>query len=278
MIIAPFIVNEGTFEPNRIRFEEGGRYSVAPFPPMTLGHILGSDTDGVDLLTLIVVGTKDTIFMIFLITAIRYLIAIPIGLYAYKKTGITHMIVSGWNTFFASIPTLLAAIILINMPFLFFSESRMMWVIIILALIEAGRASYIIREQAYAASVKEFSDAAKVNGTHGRRLIIEHFIPYMLPSIIMNFFIDLGRVTLLIAQLAVFSIFINQVIVLNEGVPEIQQVGHMWTSLLGSGRSQILKAFYIFFVPAFFIFYLIITFNLIGEGIKNHFLRRGEYL
>lgn len=279
MVVSPFIVPEEALNDARIRFSEEGEIFKAPFPPNTLGHILGTDYDGKDILSMLLAGTKDTILIIFSITALRYLIAVPLGIYASKNEGLISFMLKGWNTFFTSIPTIFSAILLINLPFFVFLEMRTFWVIILLAMIEVGRVGHIIKEQGYEALHREFSIAGRVQGMTSRKLIFHHVFPYIMPNIIMNFFLDLGRVTLLIAQLGLFSVFVSiQFLESDPGIFKMEHVGYNWTSMLGDTKSAVLRAPWIPFTPAMAILYTVLTFNIIGEGIKRNFMRREEYL
>lgn len=277
MFFSEQLISDSLYEPERMIYD-GETFHKAPHPPLTLDFLLGSDEDGVDLLSMVVAGTKETLVVIFAIVLLRYLIAVPLGFYTSKKSGLTNLMLGGWNYLFSSMPLLLSAILLINLPFLIYSESRTYWVIAILALIEVGRVGTIISENAHDVSKKEFVDAAIVNGGSSRTILWHHIFPFILPSIIFHFFSDMGRVTLLIAQLGIFSIFINHFIVDPDLDATIVREGYLWASMLGDARSLFLRAPWTLIVPATALFYLMITFNLLGSGLKKHFLRRDELI
>lgn len=285
MIITPSVVNEERLVEERIQFEEG-KILKAPFPPNTLNYKLGSDSDGRDLLSLILVGTKETLLIIFSITLLRYLIAVPLGLYASKKDGLSNWLVGGWNALFSSIPTLLAGIFLINMPFIIFAENRYTLVIIIIALLEVGRVSYIIQEQGYNTLQKEFTIASKVQGAKDSQLILQHVFPYLIPTIVIHFFMDLGRVTILVAQLGIFSIFVTQQFVQtgpllsSMGPPFgfLENTGYNWATMLNGIKKEMHNAPWLVLVPVIAIMYITFMFNLIGEGAKKYFLRRDGHM
>lgn len=281
IIIAPNVVTDDHLAEGRIKVVDGTIYK-APFPPDTLGYKLGSDEDGRDVLALILVGTKETLLIILAITIVRYLIAVPLGLYAAKKDGLTHWLVNGWNALFSSIPPLLAGIMLINMPFIIFAENRQYLVILIIALIEVGRVSYVIQEQGYDTLNKEFAVAARVQGAKNYQLVFQHVLPYMVPTILINFFMDLGRVTILVAQLGIFTIFVTQQFVQtgpmfsSMGPPYgfLENTGYNWATMLAGVKKALLKTPWLALVPAIAILYVTLMFNMIGEGTKRYFLRR----
>ncbi|MFT4412869.1 ABC transporter permease [Fredinandcohnia humi] len=278
MIASPFVVSETDLDAERMRFYEDGSMARAPFPPLK-DDLLGTDQDGRSLGSLILIGTKDTLIIIFSITLIRYLISIPLALLGSEKKGTSHWIITMLHTFFSAIPTLIAAIIFINLPFLIFSTTRFIWAIFILAFIEVGRTSHLFQQQAHDLSQKEFIRVAIVQGNSQFGLIFRHYIPYMLPNIVSNFFVDLGRVTVLIGQLGLFSIFVSQKFVeLDNGFGELQNTSHNWATLLGETRYAILSAPWIPIVPALALFYAMLTFNIIGEGLRRRFSKTAQYL
>ncbi|WP_078546169.1 ABC transporter permease subunit [Litchfieldia alkalitelluris] len=278
IFLEPILTSEENLQPNRMRFQDDGSVEKAPFAP-NKEYIFGSDTEGRGIFDMLVIGTKDTLLIIFLITLIRYLIAIPLAFVASKKRGISHWLVVSLNTFFTSIPTLVAAIILVNLPFLIFSDNRYVWCVFILAFIEIGRVAYIFQQQAYDLSNKEFIRVAKIQGNNHFGIIIRHYIPYFFPGIITSFFVDLGKVTVLIGQLGLFNIFVTQQMVeVGRGLFELENGSYNWATLLASTRWSLYNAPWIPLFPALALFYVMLSFSMIGEGLKRHFMKSAKYL
>lgn len=278
MIASPNVIGEGEVDPERVRFYDDGSMARAPFPPFK-EDVLGTDHEGRSIFALLVVGTKDTLLIIFSITLLRYIISIPLALLGSEKKGTSHWIITMLHSFFSAIPTLIAAIIFINLPFLIFSQTRYIWAILILAFIEVGRTSHLFQQQAHDISQKEFIRVAIVQGNSPIGLIFRHYIPYMLPSIISNFFMDLGRVTVLIGQLGLFSIFVTQKFVeMDHGFGELQNTSLNWATLLGETRYALMSAPWVPIFPALALFYTMLTFNIIGEGLRRTFSKKAQYL
>ncbi len=278
IIFESSLVSKEKLEISRIAFYEDGSMDRAPFPP-SKENIFGSDSDGKGIFDMMVLGTKDTLLIIFLITVIRYVIAIPLALFASEKRGLSHWTVTSLHTFFSSVPTLIAAIILVNMPFLIFSENRYIWCVLILAFIEVGRVSHLFQQQAYDLSEKEFIRVARLQGNSHTGIIFRHYLPYLFPTMITNFFTDLGRVTILIGQLGLFNIFVtHQLLDVGHGYFELQNSSYNWATLLSTTRTSLLSAPWIPLFPALALCYVMFTFNIIGEGLRRRFTKSAEYL
>ena len=261
---------------SRMRFYDDGSFARAPFPP-SLEDPLGTDNDGRDLLSLLLIGTKDTLRYIFLIAIIRYIIAIPLAFLAAPKKGLAYRAANGWNSLFSSVPTIFSAIILLMLPepvwkFSADVDYKMYWALLMLALIEVGRVSLIVSHEIHDISQKEYVKAGIMIGNSPLKMYAHYYFPNILQNLIVNFCNDLGRVTLLIGQLALFTIFISpKFLMLEGGVMDISSAAYDWQALLEKSRSDIIKAIWIPLVPALAITYTIFTFNLLGEGLRKRF-------
>ncbi|WP_078381328.1 ABC transporter permease [Sutcliffiella halmapala] len=266
----PFIDN--VLESRRVVFTETG-IETAPFEPSG-NHLFGTDREGRDLLSIIVVGARDTLLLIVAITLLRYSIAITLALLSVNKKGPANWVLQGWHQIFSALPVIFSAIILLNLPIFVFHENRYLWAIIILACIEVGRVGTILQNQFYRIKQTPYVEAGITVGVSNYTLFTKYYLPNALPELMVQFFLDLGRIALLIGQLGIFSIFITQEFVqLNYGYGEIQNTSFNWATLLGQARGDVLRSFWIPFFPALALAFTVLTFNIFGEGLRKHFHR-----
>lgn len=253
------------------RYDENRKLMKVPFPPSEK-NLLGTDGQGVDLLSLIVIGARETLLIVFVIAVVRYAIAIPIGIAASSSSGVIYWLVYKWNQIFSALPTLIAAILFIKMPFIVVSENRTLWVILILALLEVGRVSYIIHQQVHALAKTPFVESGRMVGNTALGIYRRYFMPCLIPQVIVNFVLDLGKIMLLLGQLGFLSIFISQVFMMYDlGVGMLVNQTNSWPQLLANSRNYIRTDFWIPFWPSMAIAFTIITFNLFGEGLRQYF-------
>jgi len=274
-LIGPyFTFVDNQLVPEKHRWNEQNRLELPPYPPSELNW-LGSDQSGVDNLSKLIMGTKETIFIIFAVTFIRYMIAIPLGVLAYKKKGVAHLAVSSLNQIFSFLPTIFSAIIIMNIPFLLFTPHRLAWVIVLLAMIEAGRAAYVIQEQTHMLSRETYIEAANVLGLSPFRRFKGYYLPSLGPEILINFCVDLGKVALLLGQLGVLSIFISHNwSTVAAYTNSFVNTSLNWITLLAQHRNDIyVSRFGFVFFPALGILFTILTFNVLGEGLRKHYNR-----
>ncbi len=267
-------VKEG-MEGKRLIFLESGGIERAPFPP-SADFPLGSDHEGRNMVSLLVMGAKDTLILIFLITSIRYIAGIVLGAIASFGGRMISSVLNVWDQIFSSMPVIFFAILAFNLPLLIYAENRFWIVIFSIALVEVGRVGVTIRDQLIHVKSKPYIEAARTTGLTNFGLATNHFLPILLPTMLVNFCFDIGRVALIIGQLGIFSIFITMEFVeVQAGLYQISNTSFNWPTILGDARKDIYTAVWIPAAAAFAIMYVILTFNILGEGLRRHFSRLG---
>jgi peptide/nickel transport system permease protein len=268
----PFVDAELTQESYRLG--KNNEIFGPPFEP-SASHILGTDEKGRDLFSMIVLGTRETLLFIFVITLVRYIIALPLGMLASKNSGIISTIIDMWHRFFTGLPTLFAAIFLINFPIVSFSEHRTTLVILIIALIEVGRVANLFKEEVISLSKQPYVESGIMIGNGMAGLFRRYYWPQLLTQVIVMFVMDLGKVMLLIGQLGILSVFIvENWFTYDLGIMKVENVSLSWPSILADARNYIRTYIWIPFSASIAIGFAIISFNLLGEGLRRYFTQR----
>ncbi len=272
----PFVDRELTQEKHRFTNIEGKRLQLPAYTP-SAKNPLGSDKKGVDNLSKMILGMKETVYVVFAVALVRYILAVPLGILAYKQKGVAHFILTSLNRLFSYIPTIIAAILLLSLPAFLNSPNRMVWAIFFLALLEVGRVAYIVQQQTFKISHEPFVDAGVSLGLSAKRLSTKYYTPALLPEIVVNFCVDIGKVMLLVGQLGVLNIFLSHKWADTTGFGNYQFVNTStnWFVLLSEHRLDIYyNKFAFVFFPALAIMFVILTFNVLGEGLRQHFNRK----
>lgn len=239
---------------------------------------LGSNKAGVDNLSMLVVGTKDTVALIGAIALLRYLIGVPLGLLARKGKGIAALAVGILNQCFSFLPAIFSAALVMSVPLLLFNSHRLFWVLLLLALIEAGRVADLVAVRTRDLAKEPYFEAGHALGLSSRRMIRNYYLPGLLPEIMVGFCLDLGKVMLLLGQLGVLGIFLTQKWVeVNYMTKVFVDTSVNWIGILASHRSEIFMGKFSFvFYPALAILFVVLTFNLIGEGLRSRYLSKRQ--
>lgn len=257
-IVSSKLVSNGFTEATRYNYFERNLKGISSFDQFKT------------VLSLILLGAKGTFLIILSVGIVQYLLAVPLGFYATNKNGIFKLLIIGFNGFFSRIPPIISAIIFINLPFVLFSTGRFGWAIFILAFIGVGQVSHRIYGESVDAYKTEFVEAGKKKGYRGIYLILYCVFPVVFPSIASHFFKDLGKTTILLAQLGIFNIFISKKI--NNtglGFGQLLNTDYNWTTMLGNTTKVVVHAPLAPLVPVLAFVLTIFLFNLMGESLQN---------
>jgi peptide/nickel transport system permease protein len=274
----PFIDNELT-KTGAVISKENGKISIPPFKPS--GEFwFGTDRNGIDMLSRIVVGAKDMLILILSITVIRYLTAIPIGLMAFYSKAINGLL-QFLNLALSFVPAIFMIILFINMPYLIFSPNRVLWVIIVIAFLDVGRVAELVKQQVMIISQKPYIEAAITLGTRPVNLMRNYYLPVLYPELLVNIILDLARTTFIIGQLGIIGIYVSHRVqaLSAEFIPvyELQNTSNAWPLLFETLMHDIFSAPWIPIFTGLAITLVILGFFTLAEGVRRHFRKGVEY-
>ncbi|MEH7382672.1 ABC transporter permease subunit [Bacillus sp. JJ1533] len=245
---------------------EDGTLITPPFSPSN-EFLLGSDRKGVDLLSRLVIGTRETLLIIFSVVIIRFLIGAFLGMGAFYSR-ILKAVLRIWHQVFSYIPSIFLIVMIVGIPFFLYSPNRPFWFILVLALIEVGRVGDIIFKYVSEIATKPYYEAGIVAGGSPFRLTQRYFYPNMKTQLITLIANELGRTLFLIAQLGIVGIFIS-VAFENDAVGAIYTVNasDSWPLILSTILNDMWGVKLIPFSAIFLIAITVLSFYLIGNGL-----------
>lgn len=253
---------------------------IAPPFPISKEYPLGSDDKGRDLLSLIVIGMRETLWVVLLIVLLRYGVAIPLT--AFSTMGhrnLLRWLIEKWNQVLSFLPVLVIAILYLNLPFVIFTENRIVWAIGGLALIEAGRLSQLFQEQILSLSNQEYVKSGIVVGNSGWGLFVRYYWRALRSHLMVNFIQDMGKTMLLLGQLGFLGIYLEQTFFTYDmGIAMLKNDSVTLPQLLGENKKLIITNFFIPFVISAAITWVVLTFYWLGEGLRKFFDQRSSSL
>ncbi len=126
---------------------------------------------------------------------------------------------------------------------------------VIIGLIRWTRFARFTRAEVMKIKAQDYIIAAKISGQSSFNIIVRYILPQTLGPILVVFAFGIASVVLLESTLSFLGI----------GVP-IEEV--TWGSLLGQARSRT-SAWWLAFFPGLAIFILIVSLNVVGDGLKK---------
>lgn len=222
-------------------------------PPMTDGHILGTDHLGRDILARMISGARVSLAIAASVVMISGVVGVTIGALSGYLRGawdlVTQKIV---ESFWAFPPILLAIAIL---AFLGQSLTNVIFALVIQRWIPYSR---MARAQAMVLRSLAYVESSRVMGGGLLWVMRRHILPNLMASAII-----VGTFSMATAILAEASLSF-----LGLGVPP--QIA-TWGGMLAEGRSYITRAWWLAVMPGAGIFMTVLSLNLLGDWLRDQY-------
>jgi len=225
-------------------------------------HPLGTDGNGMDVLTRLMYGGRISLIIGFIVVIIQTFIGVVLGGIAGYFGKFVDNLIMRIVDIFNSIPSLPLLIILGAMmdaqrvdPMM-----RMMYLMIILGVLGWPGIARLVRGQILSLREQEFMIAAEATGISVSKRIFKHLVPNVMPQLIVISTLSLGGV------------------ILTESVISFLGLGvkfpfASWGNIINAVSNVYVMTNYLFvWIPAgFCILITVLGFNFIGDGLRDAF-------
>jgi peptide/nickel transport system permease protein len=237
---------------------------IAPYDPLatswsavrkapTGAHWFGTDEIGRDVLSRVVWGTRASLLAGVVSVSISLAFGVPIGLLAGYIGGWVDALISRMTDAMLACPFLILAIALA--AFLGPSLTNAMIAIGISATPIFVR---LTRAQVLHVKVEDYVEAARAVGNSHLRIALRHVLPNIVPPLIVQ--ATLAIAAAIIAEAALSFLGLGQ-----------QPPAPSWGSMLNTAKNYIDNAPWMAVWPGVSIFLLVLSFNLLGDGLRDAF-------
>lgn len=213
--------------------------------------LLGGDELGRDILSRIIYGSRISIWIGFLSVGISMLVGALLGAFAGYYRGLFDELLSRFSEILLAFPFLIFAIGVMAMmgpgfPNLIFALTFKGWV-------EFFR---LIRGEVLSETTREYVEAARAAGQRNWVIILREILPNVIHSLIVLGTLRLGYMIIMEASLSFLGL-------------GIQPPTPAWGSMVNSGRPYMLNAWWISTFPGIALLMLVLSINLLGEGLRD---------
>ena len=214
--------------------------------------LLGTDNLGRDLLSRIIVGARAS--FIVAISALAFgsalgsLIGLACGYFGGRLDSFLMRTADGVMAF----PLVLAALLLVAVI-----GPGVHTVVIAVSLILWARFARLIRSEVLSVRERDFVKLARIAGASNLRIMLVHILPNVLNSVVVLLTLQLGFVIIVEATLSF----------LGAGVPPPTPT---WGQMVASGRTYIETAWWMSLFPGLAIAVVVLSFNLLGDWLRDH--------
>ena len=244
---APFWKAECGVEPD-------GRKQTPTFDNCRTGgnkYLLGADPLGRGLLTRIIHGARISLTLAAVSIAVGTIVGTTLGLMAGYFGGIIDEIIMRVTDIVTSIPYLLLALIIVIVLGQNFGV-----IVLVLALASWPGIVRLVRGQALQLRELDYVALAKVAGSSTFRILYSHILPGVSNTIVVATTLQVGSIILAEAILSF----------LGAGIPPPTP---SWGSMVSDGRSYLNSAWWVAFFPGMAIFLTVMSFNFIGDWLRD---------
>ena len=235
---------------------------IAPYDPIATSfstvrkapsalHWFGTDEIGRDVLSRVVFGARASLLAGVVSVVISLSIGVPIGLVAGYAGGRTDMLISRMTDALLACPFLILAIALA--AFLGPSLSNAMIAIGISATPVFIR---LTRGTTLAVKAEDFILAARAIGNAPWRVALRHVLPNIVPPLLVQATLAIAAAVIAEASLSFLG--------LGQQPPQPS-----WGSMLNTAKNYIDNAPWMAIWPGVSIFLLVLSFNLVGDGLRD---------
>src|ERR1700736_2112783 len=221
-------------------------------------HWMGTDENGRDVLSRVIYGARASLLAGVVSVLIAAGIGVPSGLLAGLSGGWVDAVLSRIVDAMLACPFLILAIALAA-----FLGPDLTNAMIAIGVSTAPRFMRVTRAATLDASSNDYVEAARAIGNPGWRVAVRHVLPNIVPPIMVQG--TLAIAAAIIAEASLSFLGLGQ-----------QPPAPSWGSMLNSAQRFLTQAPWLAVFPGFAIFLAVLSFNLVGDGLRDALDPRGR--
>jgi peptide/nickel transport system permease protein len=220
-------------------------------PPGSPGHLLGTDTNGRDVLVRLAYGGRVSLTVAVLATFVTMIIGGGFGAISGYFGGAIDGVMMRVVDVMLSIPGL-PILILISVIY----KPGFVGLAIILALLGWPGTARMIRGEVLSRRNSDYVDAARVAGAGSGRVLLRHIIPNVVPLMVVM--VSLSIPGLILSEAALSFLGFG-----------VRPPAPSWGNMLDGAQKYYAQSWTNVFIPGFTIWLTVLSINLIGNGVRD---------
>ena len=233
----------------------GGPYTGDPATayllPPSLDHLLGTDTQGRDVLTRVIYGARISLAVGIISQVVASLLGVTLGLvsgYYGRRVDALIMRLADVTLAFPTLLLLIAVAAAVNpsLPVVF----------VVIGVVGWAAMARLVRGQVLVLKGSEYVLAARALGAPDRRILFRHLLPNVRAQVIVA--ATLGMAGAIMAEAALSFVGLGA-----------QPPTPSWGSMVADGRDLLRVAPWVSFAPGIAIGLAVLGFNLVGDTLRE---------
>lgn len=268
-IAAPFLVHFGVLDPTTFHQDKldpsNGGLPIGAFGGISWSHPLGLEPGtGRDVLSRVWYGITFSLTIALSATLVAMIIGTVLGIISGYTGGWTDSIIGRGIDLTLSFPSTLMLLALSGPAVQVLEDwgvpagdvSNGLYVMLVLGLFGWPYVARLIRGQVLSIREREFIDAAILLGASRRRLYFKEILPNLWAPLLVTFTLTMPTYISAEAALSFLGVGIK---------PPTPTLGNILKGSISYSSAD----FLFFFIPAFLIMIIVVSFNLLGDGMGD---------
>lgn len=250
MVFAPYIV---THNPLDIHLYD-------KFLPPSSAHLFGTDHLGRDIFSRVVMGSRISLTIGFITLIESTVLGTVIGLFAGYKGGAIDSVMMRITDIFLAFPSIILALAVAAAL-----GRGLTSVMVALGVTWWPLYARLIRGQTLSIRREQYIEAARLSGAGTLRIMYRHILPNCIAPLMVQVSMDVGFTILAAAGMGFLGI-------------GAQPPSPDWGLMCATGSRYLVQQWWLSTFPGLAIFLSVISFNLLGDGLRDILdprLRRG---
>ncbi len=214
-------------------------------------HPLGTDELGRDVLSRIIWGGRISMLVGFVAVGIATIIGVLLGALAGYYGGWIDGLIMRFVDIMLCFPTFFLILAVIA-----FLEPSIWNIMMVIGLTSWMGVARLVRAEFLSLKEREFVLAEKALGASSRRIIFCHILPNAMGPVFVSAILGIGNAILVESALSFLGIGIQ---------PPIPS----WGNMLSSGKDYLGVAYWLSLFPGLAILLTVMSYNLLGEGLRD---------
>jgi len=229
-----------------LRIEYGDRL----LPPSSR-YLLGTDSLGRDILSRIIYGTGMSMSIGVMVVVVSVATGTVLGLIAGYMGGKVDNVIMRLTDIFMAFPGLVLA-----MAFAAAMKPSLGATTLALSIVGWPVFTRVVKGSVLSIKGLDFVEAARADGEGEFSIVFNHILPNVLSPILVQGTLGFGRAIMLASTLGFIGL-------------GVQPPTAEWGAMTADGRNYILNQWWVCTFPGLMIFFAVMAFNLLGDGLRD---------
>lgn len=241
------------FAPQIAPFDAETQNIVDRLKPPSSEYLMGTDQLGRDIFSRAIYATRISMPIGVFAMLVSLTVGVSIGMLSGYFGGILDNVLMRLTDMLLAFPVFF---LLLTVTTLFGRSIEVLT--LLLGFTSWGVVARVVRSEVLALRQKDFIEAANSLGASHMRIMMQHILPNTLPIIIVDATLRVALIILIEGSLSFLGV-------------GIQPPTPSWGNMVAEGNALLRRAWWVSVFPGIFLFLCSMSFNLVGDGLRDAF-------